>query len=47
MKEYLPKLNMFERILSAVLKRYTYKIYSKGFKDGFNCKYWYYYKISV
>ena len=46
MKEYLPKLNMFERILSAVLKRYTYK-YSKGFKDGFNCNYWYYYKISV
>lgn len=38
MKIYLPELNMFEKILTIVLKRYTYKIYRKGIVDGFNWK---------
>ena len=37
MKEYLPKLNMFEKFLSIIFKKYTYKIYREGVKKGF---YW-------
>ena len=36
MKEYLPKLNMFEKILAYIFKKYTYKIYKQGYMDGFN-----------
>lgn len=38
MKIYLPELNMFDKILNAIFSKYTYKIYKKGFKDGFNWK---------
>lgn len=38
MKSFLPELNMFEKIVSIILKKYTYKIYKKGFNDGFNWK---------
>jgi hypothetical protein len=30
------ELNAFEKILSKIFKRYTYKIYSIGVKDGYN-----------
>lgn len=30
------ELNVFDKILSKILKRYTYKIYSIGVKDGYN-----------
>lgn len=30
------KLNLLEGILFHLFKSYTYKIYIKGFKDGFN-----------
>lgn len=30
------ELNIFEKILSKLLKQYTYKIYSIGVKDGYN-----------
>ena len=30
------ELNVFDKILSKILKRYTYKIYSIGVKDGDN-----------
>lgn len=36
MKKYLHKLNMFERILFCIFRRYTNKIYNKGFQDGYN-----------
>ena len=29
-------LNLVEKILLKVFKKYTYKVYLKGFKDGFN-----------
>ena len=32
------ELNVFDKILSKILKRYTYKIYSIGVKDGYNCQ---------
>ena len=38
MKNNLPELNIFETILSKMFRRYTYKIYKKGFNDGFNWK---------
>lgn len=36
MKKYLHKLNMFERILFCIFRRYTNKIYNKGLQDGYN-----------
>lgn len=33
-------LNLVEKIFLKVFKKYTYKIYSYGFKDGFNHKLW-------
>ena len=36
MKNSLPKLNAFEKILTILFKRYTYKIYKQGYMDGFN-----------
>ena len=42
MKKYLPELTIFEKLIAIVLKKYTYKIYSRGFKDGFNSKTLYY-----
>lgn len=30
------KLNIFEKLLTYLLKRYTYKIYRTGVIDGFN-----------
>lgn len=30
------ELNVFEKIISIILKKYTYKIYSSGVKDGYN-----------
>lgn len=36
MKIYLPELNMFDKILSVVFRKYTYKIYIQGIKTGFN-----------
>lgn len=38
MKIYLSELNMFDKILSMVFKKYTIKIYKKGVRDGFNWK---------
>lgn len=38
MKMNLSGLNIFEKILTVILKRYTYKIYRKGIMDGFNWK---------
>ncbi len=38
MKNSLPKLNAFEKVLAILFKRYTYKIYRKGVRDGFNWK---------
>ncbi len=38
MIKYLPELNIFDKIIATILKRYTYKIYSIGVKDGFNFK---------
>ena len=38
MKIYFTDLNFYEKILVLVFKRYTYKIYKKGFMDGFNIK---------
>lgn len=29
-------LNFFEKVISIILKKYTYKIYSNGIKDGYN-----------
>ena len=29
-------LNILDKLLSKILKRYTYKIYSKGIVDGYN-----------
>lgn len=31
-------LNLLDRILLNIFNKYTYKIYSNGFKDGFNYK---------
>lgn len=36
MRMNLSGLNIFEKILTIILKRYTYKIYRKGIVDGFN-----------
>jgi len=30
------ELNVFEKILSKIFKRYTYKIYSIGVQGGYN-----------
>lgn len=30
------ELNMLDKILSHLFKRYTYKIYRRGVQDGFN-----------
>ncbi len=30
------ELNIFDKILSQIFKRYTYKIYRCGVRDGFN-----------
>ena len=30
------ELNIFEKLLRKVFKRYTYKIYSIGMQDGYN-----------
>ena len=30
--------NLTDKILSYVFKKYTIKVYSNGFKDGFNYK---------
>ncbi len=38
MKIYFTDLNFYEKILVLVFKRYTYKIYKKGYIDGFNMK---------
>lgn len=38
MKLNLPELNMFEKILSKILRRYTIKVYRQGFQDGLNLK---------
>lgn len=38
MKLYLTELNIFEKILSKILKRYTIKIYRQGLQDGLNLK---------
>lgn len=32
------ELNLFEKILSKLFRKYTYKIYTRGVKDGFNWK---------
>lgn len=32
------RMNVFDRILSHIFKRYTYKIYKKGIIDGLNWK---------
>lgn len=32
------ELNPLEYVLSKVFRNYTYKIYKKGVKDGFNWK---------
>lgn len=32
------ELNPLEYVLSKVFRKYTYKIYKKGVKDGFNWK---------
>lgn len=29
-------LSIIEKIISKILKKYTYKIYSNGIKDGYN-----------
>ncbi len=29
-------LNILDKLLSKILKRYTYKIYRKGIVDGYN-----------
>lgn len=34
----LQELNLTDKILMNIFKKYTYKIYSTGFKDGFNYK---------
>lgn len=36
MKGYWSELNILDKILYFVFKRYTYKIYRKGIRDGFN-----------
>ncbi len=38
MKLNLSELNMFEKILSKILKKYTIKVYRQGFQDGLNLK---------
>ena len=38
MKIYFTELNLYEKILFLVFKRYTYKIYKEGFIDGFNLR---------
>ena len=47
MKMNLSGLNVFEKLLVYILKRYTYKIYKKGIIDGFNGKSWYSYWYNV
>lgn len=38
MVRYFTEFNMFDKVLSILFKKYTYKIYRKGFQDGFNMK---------
>ncbi len=38
MKLNFPELNMFEKMLSRMLRKYTIKIYRQGFQDGLNLK---------
>jgi len=30
--------NFFEKILFVIFRKYTYKVYNKGTKDGYNWK---------
>ena len=39
MKSNLNEVNYFDYILMRVFKKYTYKIYRIGMKDGFNLIY--------
>ncbi len=39
MRGYLPKLNIFDKILKNIFKRYSEKIYRQGLRDGFNWNY--------
>lgn len=36
MKKYLPELNIFEKIIYHFFGDYTYKVYRKGYIDGYN-----------
>ena len=36
MKMNLLELNIFEKMLTVIFRRYTYKIYMSGVVDGFN-----------
>ena len=46
MKIYFTELNFYEKILVLIFKRYTYKIYKKGYIDGFNMKNeWYFARL--
>lgn len=36
MEKYLSELNMFEKIICYIFKRYTNKIYKQGVIDGYN-----------
>ena len=36
MKKYLPELSIFEKIIYYFFRDYTYKIYRKGYIDGYN-----------
>ena len=47
MRINLIELNVFEKMLTVLLRRYTYKIYRKGIIDGFNGKSWYSYWYNV
>lgn len=32
------RMNIFDKLLSHIFKKYTNKVYRKGVIDGFNCK---------
>lgn len=38
MSKNLTELNIVDKIISIVFKRYIKKVYYKGFQDGFNYK---------
>lgn len=36
LRELIKKLKLKDKIVVFIFRKYTYRIYEKGFKDGFN-----------